>query len=199
MKKYLAIISLLFLITSCVEATVVGFGAAAIVATREKSLKDTKDDVIIAAKIDKELVINGLKTPKNSISVMVSEGRVLMTGAIRDLKKGKLASEIIWKTNGVKEVIDEVEIRDKNLAVRDFSETFTDSFLTAKIKTKLFFNRKISLADYKMSSFNGSVYLLGIAKNKSELDEVLRVISKTSGVKKVINHVVMANDRRRDG
>lgn len=181
------------------EATVVGFGAVAIVATREKSLKDTKDDVIISAKIDKEFVINGLKTPKNSISVMVSEGRVLMTGAIRDLKKGQKATEIVWKVNGVKEVIDEVEIRDKNLGVKDFGETFTDSFLTSKIKTKLFFNRKISLSDYKISSFNRSVYLLGIAKNKDELDEVLRVISKTSGVIKVVNHVIMANDHRRNG
>ncbi|HLD76525.1 MAG TPA: BON domain-containing protein [Rickettsiales bacterium] len=199
MKKFIAILALLFITASCVEATVISFGAGTIVATRNKSLSDTKDDVIIAAKIDKEFLVNGLKTPRNSVEVMVSEGRVLITGEIRDLQKGKKAVEIIWKIKGVKELIDEVEIKKEDLRIADFGGVISDTYLTSKIKTKLFFNRKVSLADYKISSFNHSVYLLGIAKDRAEIDEVLRVISKTSGIKKVVNHVILANDSRRNG
>ncbi len=199
MKKIILSLTFLLFLTSCIETVVVGSAATAIVVTRQKNLKNTKNDVIIAAKIDKEFLVNGLKTPRNSVAVMVSEGRVLLTGTIRDLEKGKKATEIVWKTKGVKELIDEVEIDEKGLKVRDFGGGVYDSLITAKIKTKLFFNREVVAADFKINTSSGVVYILGIAKNNAQLTETLRVVSKTVGVKRVVNHAILVNDTRRNG
>lgn len=197
MKNKILSLAVLFFLSSCVETVIVGSAATAVVVTRQKNLKETKDDVVIAAKIDKEFLVNGMKTPRNYIDVMVSEGRVLLTGVIRDLAKGQKANAIAWKTSGVKEIIDEIEIDEKGLRVRDFGGGFVDSFVTSKIKTKLFFSRKTTAADFKITTQNGTVYVLGISKNNAELSEALKIISNTSGVKKVVNHAILANDTRR--
>ncbi len=197
MKRILILFILGTFLTSCVETVIVGSVATTIIATREKSVKDTGRDVVIAAKIDKGLIANGMITPKNSVKAMVNEGRVLLTGHVSDLEKGKRAYEIAWSTTGVVEVIDEVQIDQKKVKVRDFTSTFTDSYLTAKIKAQLFLNRDITAADFKICTSRGDVYVFGIAGDEVQMSEALRVISNISGVKKVINHAIMNDDNRR--
>ncbi len=199
MKK-LAITLLIFLfLSSCVETVAVGSVAGVIITTREKSLEDTKKDVFISIKIDKDLLLNNLKTPRNSVKVMVNEGRVLLVGTVRNLDKGKEANKIVWNTDGVKELIDEVEVEQKGLGARDFAGGFIDSYITAKIRSKLFFSRKVTAADFKIKTENNTVYILGVAKNDHELKEALDIIASTVGVKRVVNHSILVNDRRRNG
>lgn len=199
MKKNILILSFLMFLTSCVETVIVGSVASTIAVTRQKTLKDTKNDVVIAAKIDKEFALNGLKTMRNSVKIMVNEGRVLLTGVVRDLDKGQKANQIVWKIEGVKELIDEIQIEEKGLKTRDFSGFFVDSFTTSRVKSKLFFNPKITAADFKITTSNDVVYILGVAKNNQELNEVLKAISTISGVKRVVNHAILVSDHRRNG
>jgi len=197
MKKISFAFLLLFLTTSCVETVVVGSFTTIAVVTREKSMKTTGDDILIAAQIDKNFLTNGLKGLSNSIGVTVNEGRVLLTGVIRDTNKGSLALEIAWKTGGVKEVIDEIEVNQNGVGVHDFSGTLTDSYLTSIIKSKLFFYPQIYPSNYKITTFNRVVYLLGVYRSEDDLKELLKIVSKTYGVKKVVNYVISANDDRR--
>ncbi len=197
MKLKLSVLLVLFFATSCVETVIVGAGAGVVLATREKSVVDTKDDVIISTKIDAKFIENGLKTPKNGISVMVNEGRVLLIGVVRSEEKAKLAQSLAWKTVGVKEVIDEVKINEKDLKVTDFTAPVKDSALTSWLKIKLFFKQGIKQVNYKITTMNDAVYLFGIAKNEEELQKVLYVASHTKGVKKVVNHIILASDARR--
>ncbi len=197
MKRTILLLSFAAFLTSCVETVVVGSVAGGIVATREKSVKHTVKDAGIAAKIDAKLIAKGLITPKNSVKVMVNEGRVLLTGTITDVEKGKEIYQTTWDTNGVVEVIDEVEIDQGKYRVKDFTAYFTDTYLVAKIKTKLFFDRDVTAADFKVTSSYGNVYILGTAKDRAEMNEALRVISNAGGVKKVVNHAILHDDSRR--
>ena len=197
MKNIFAAFLLLLLVTSCVETVVVGSVATIAVVTREKTIRDSGEDIAIAVKIDKDFLTSGLKGVSNSIGVMVDEGRVLLTGVVRDVEKGQLAHEIIWKIKGVKEVIDEIEISKEGVRIHDFSGSVTDSYITAAIKIKLFFKPQIAPSNYKITTFNRVVYLLGVYKSEDDLQEVLQIVSKTSGVKKVVNYVISANDSRR--
>lgn len=197
MKKISIAILLLLLTTSCVETVVVGSFATVSVVTREKTIYATVDDTLIAAQIDKEFLVNGLKGFSNSVGVTVNEGRVLLTGVIRDGDKGHFALKTAWKAQGVKEVIDEIEVSRNGIGVQDFSGSFTDSYLTSIIKSKLFFKPQIFPSNYKITTFNRVVYLIGVYKNESDLKELLSVVSKTNGVKKVVNYVISANDSRR--
>jgi osmotically-inducible protein OsmY len=191
-------LSILIFSTSCVETVLVGTAATATIVLREKTLKNTQYDAIIAAKLNTEFVGRGLKNLSNSVDVTVNEKRVLLTGIVRDQEKAKLAVDLSWKAGDVKEVIDEIQISDdEKLRPKDFSKTITDYFLTSRVELGLLFGKDISSVNYKVTTVRGEVYLLGLAADEEELHKALSLISRIRGVKKVINHVILSNDSRR--
>lgn len=197
LKKVSIVIALLFL-TSCVETIVVGSVATGVVASREKSLSSSAKDIAISSKLGTIFIKNGLKNPGNSIDITVNEGRVLLTGIVRDAKKANLAADLAWKEKGVTEVIDEIQMVDeKKIQAKDWASAANDYFITTQIETKLLFHRKILSVNYQVTTIKGVVYLLGVAEDNLELQKVLALVSKTRGVKKVVNHIILFNDSRR--
>jgi osmotically-inducible protein OsmY len=197
MKNFLLIISLIFT-ASCVETVAVGSLATGTIVVREKSIEDTKNDIIISTEIGSQLLANGLKNPGNSIDVTVNEGRVLLTGLVRDSDKAALAVDIAWRVKGVKEVIDEVQLADdKKLRPRDFTSASKDYFITWQIETKLLFAKRITSVNYQVTTVAGVVYLFGVSDSDAEMQKVLAIVSKVKGVKKVVNHVILVSDARR--
>lgn len=199
-KKISAIFVILFLtfLTSCVETVVVGSAATATVILRQKTLQDTRQDVTIATKLGTDFISRGLKTPGNSIDITVNEGRVLLTGIARNPERARLASQLAWKISGVKEVIDEIQVSEEgSLRPRDVPVAFWDYVLTLRIETALLLAREVSTVNYKVTTVNGVVYLIGVASDDEELQKVLSKISKIRGVKKIVNYIILANDSRR--
>lgn len=198
--KILSAVIILTLSTSCVETVLVASATTGTLLMREKTFADTRHDAGIASKLAVNFIEKGLKSPNNSVDIMVNEGRVLLTGIIRDHKKARLASQLAWRIRGVKEVIDEIKLsEDKHLRPRDISNASVDYVLTAEIEGRLFFKRRISSVNYKITTVNGTVYLIGIAANERELRRVLSLISKVRGVKQIINHAILSDDIRRKG
>ena len=187
----------LFSLSSCVETVVLGTAATATVMLREKTLEDTGQDVAIVSKIETQFLKVGLKNPGNSIDVTVNEGRVLLTGVVRNLEKAKIASQVVWKVEGVKEVIDEVQAETDSLRPRDFSKSAKDYFLTLRVELALLFAREIATVNYKVTTVRGVVYVIGVAQDDSEMKRALGKIAKIRGVKKIVNYVILANDARR--
>ncbi len=201
-KKISAVFAIFLLTfsTSCVETVVIGTAATATMVLREKTLDSTRQDVTISTKLGAEFIKNGLKNPGNSIDITVNEGRILLTGIARDPQKAKLAADLAWKSEGVKEVIDEIQMGDDSLLhPRDFSKAFFDYGLSLRAEAALLFGRDIASVNYKITTVNGVVYLLGVSSNEEELQNVLSKISKIRGVKKIINYVILSNDSRRRG
>lgn len=192
-------VAILILTTSCVETVVMGFVGGGVLVTREKTLQDTRSDVVIAATLTANFITHGLKNPGNSINFTVNEGRILLTGIVRDSDKTKLAQEVSWNVVGVKEVIDEIQIRDDSLHVKDFSSAAYDYFLTTEAEAKLLFSPDINWPNYKITTVDGTLYLLGVSANDFEMQRTLSVVSKIRGVEKVVNHVLLRDDPRRHG
>ncbi len=196
-RKFAALIFVFFL-TSCVETIVLGTFAGGVAITQEKKFSETVSDSVIESKILFQLTKSGLKSPKNSIEVVVNRGRVLLVGMLRDQSKSGLASDIAWKVNGVKEVIDEIQVSDsQNLELRDFAGLMRDYFITLQVESRLLFAQELASINYKITTINGSVYLIGIASDELELRKVLSVSARVRGVKKIINHITLANDKGR--
>lgn len=199
MRIITLLLSIIFL-PSCVETVVVGSLVGGTLAAREKSLEDTRSDMVITAKLGTDFITNGLKNPGNSIGITVNEGRVLLTGIVRNPEKARLAQDLSWKIKGVKEVIDEIQIKEnEKFRLRDFSSAFSDYVITAKVAAQLFFTRDISSINYQVNTVDGVVYLFGVADTEFEMRRVLSVVSKTRGVDEVVNHVILKNDSRRHG
>jgi len=193
-------VAILFLITSCVETVIIGSISGGVVATREKSLKDTRSDIGIVATLGFDFVSHGLKNPGNSVNFTVNEGRVLLTGIVRNRDKIKLAQDVSWNALGVKEVIDEIQIHENDkLRPKDFVSSFYDYVITTQVEAKLLVARDVFWPNYKITTVGGVVYLLGVAKNDFEMQRALTIASKVRGVERVVNHVLLRDDPRRNG
>jgi osmotically-inducible protein OsmY len=201
-SKKIATISTILLavfLTSCAETVVVSTGATAIFMMREKTVKHTQQDVVIATKMAAEFLKKGLKNPGNSVNIIVNEGRVLLTGIVREANKKQLASNLAWQISNVKEVIDEIQLFEgKTLRPRDFSKSLIDYLITSEIEMKLLFVQNVASINYKITTVNKTVYLIGVAQDKEENQKVLNIVAKISGVKKVVNHVILIDDNRRE-
>ena len=112
------------------------------------------------------------------------EGRALLTGAVPAQQVRADAVRLAWSVKGVKDVLNEIQISSSGIV-----DTARDAWITAQLKWKITFDENVHAINYVVETVNGTVYLIGIAKNRAELDRVLAYARELTYVKKVIRHV----------
>jgi osmotically-inducible protein OsmY len=197
-KKLIISLFCLFLLSSCVESVIVGSIATTAIAVRVKSISNSRDDVVITTKILRSLAKNNLKMPGNMIDITVDEGRILLTGIVKDKKYIKIAIDEIWKVKNVKEIINEIEINDNFRIFISAKQYIKDSFITSRIESKILANKDLDSFNYKIITVNNVVYLLGIANDNDDIDNITSLVAKIKNVKKVVSHIILKNDKRRN-
>ena len=186
--RNLLLISLM--LSSCVAAVSTGVMSLGLKAAKDRSLGESLDDQTIAIKIKKDFIAKGFKNLYTKINVEVFKGRVLYTGNVESEEDIITAIDIAWQQKEVKEVINELSVADdkKTLDVLQYSR---DSWITTKIKSKIFAERKIKFINYTIVTTNNIVYLFGAARSEEELNTVAEMAASVSGVEKVISHVTV--------
>ena len=118
---------------------VVGAGATVgVAAVQERGLKGRASDLKIEALVLEKFVKAGFKVAA-TIGAEVYEGRVLLTGASKDTKITDQAVKLTWQVDGVKEVLNEIQIG----AESGISDIAQDSWITAQLKSKMTFDQEI--------------------------------------------------------
>ena len=164
---------------------VVGAGATVgVAAVQERGLKGRASDLKIEALVLEKFVKAGFKVAA-TIGAEVYEGRVLLTGASKDTKITDQAVKLTWQVDGVKEVLNEIQIG----AESGISDIAQDSWITAQLKSKMTFDQEILSINYVVETVNRTVYLIGIGQNKAELDRVKQHAAQVKFVRNVISHV----------
>ena len=79
----------------------------------------------------------------------------------------------------------EVEVRDSG----SLTDAAQDTWISTKLRARLVGDAEIASRNYSIETINGTVYLLGLAQNRAELDRVLAHARDVSYVKRVIDHV----------
>ncbi len=196
MKVILSLIALLFL-SSCVGTVLITGFTTTRIATREKTIEDTKKDINIASQIFGEFSKEGLKIPGNSIDITVNEGRVLLTGIVSDGELARKAVDIAWRSQLASEVIDEIQIAKNKSKLNGFRTYFRDFSITTQIEGRVFFTPDVSLLNVKVDTVNSVVYLLGVARNDYEIQKITNLVARINGVKRVVSHIIKLDDERR--
>ncbi|WP_114086600.1 BON domain-containing protein [Thalassospira profundimaris] len=178
--------------TGC-TSLVVGAGATAgVAAMQERGFKNSVNDNAITAnlwrkylEIDKDMFVD--------IDIEVVEGEVLLAGRVPSDAVEMKAVEVAWQTNGVKRVINKLQV-GKEVGLMD---TASDLLISTRIKTALMFDSRVYAINYTIETVDGTVYLMGIAQNRDELDRVISHVRATSYVKRVVNFVRLKDDPTR--
>ena len=167
----------------CVGVVVGGGAAVGTAAYQERGVQIVARDLAAATKVRISL-LNAGEQYAIGVGVEVYEGRVLLTGTLANEEMRATAVSLTWKSEGVTDVINEIQIRDSSL--RDLAR---DSWITAQLKSKLTFDKEILAINYSIETVNGIVYLIGIAQNQQELDRVIAHARNLSYVRRIISHV----------
>jgi osmotically-inducible protein OsmY len=95
------------------------------------------------------------------------------------------AVRLAWSAKGVKEVINELQLADPG-GVSGFAR---DTWISTQLKFALLFDKQVSSINYSIETVRGTVYLIGLAQGRVELDRVMNHARGLSYVKKVLNYV----------
>jgi len=171
----------------------VGAGATAgVAAAEERGLKGAGNDALIRVEINEAWITEDFDT-FNRLNLQIYEGRVLISGRVPNQANADRAVELAWKAEDVREVINEIEIAEGG-GLDDFAN---DALINARLDSELLFDSEISSINYSSRSVSGTVYLLGVAQDREELDRVFRVTRSIPNVKRVVSHVILKDDPRR--
>ena len=143
----------------CSPAGVLSGGGAAtmVIAEGDKSLGTAIDDATIKLNISRELLISENNLFIN-IDTNVVEGIVLLTGIVENQESRIEAVKIVWEVEGVKEVINEIEIGDK-ASIKEYAN---DVWITAQIKALAARDIGLRSMTYNIETIKGKVFLAGI-------------------------------------
>lgn len=189
-----ALVAGALLLAGCTATgAVIGAGATAgVAASEERGIKGAGNDALIRVAINEAWLKEDFDT-FNRLNLQIYEGRVLLSGRVPDQARADKAVALAWQVEDVREVINEIEIAESG-GLEDFAN---DSLINARLDSALLFDSEVSSIDYSTRSVAGTVYLLGVAEDREELDRVFRIARDIPNVKRVISHVIMKDDPRR--
>jgi osmotically-inducible protein OsmY len=173
----------------------VGTGAGAAVAkaaAEERGIVGAVTDLTISTTIAKLWLEHDADLIAR-VDATVTEGRVLLTGIVPDPKQRVEAVRLVWRAKGVKEVINEIEVSNAS----GITYYARDAWITTQLVSNLSLDRKVQYINYSIETVNRTVYVMGIAQNKAELERVANHARQVRYVRRVINHARLKTDPSR--
>ena len=188
-KKLILTVSLVSVVPALSACGAVGLAAGAgaavgIASQQEGGVSSAASDVRIKAMIADKWFKYKVDT-FSKLSTTVDQGRVLITGIVQNPDDRVEAVRLAWQVEGVKQVINEIRVAESE-GVPGYVR---DTWITTRLRTELTFTKDISAVNYTIDTVQGTVYLMGVARNQAELDRVIEVARGVPNVKQVVSYV----------
>lgn len=119
------------------------------------------------------------------LDVTVTDGRVFLTGRARTADQRVEAVRLAWQPDGVREVVNEIQIDDAS----GLTDAATDTLITTRLRSRLLLDLDVKSGNYSIETVNQTVYIMGRARSRAELDLVLAHAREVPRVRRVVNHV----------
>ena len=184
----LSLIALLPALSGCATAILGAAGATAVTATQERSFGEALDDAAVSNEIKSRLLAHG---GLGEVDVEVAAGLVLLSGRVQTPELRLSAESIAWSVKRANDVANEIRIESPG----GFFANASDELISARVRARLLGSSSIQASNFNVETYGGTVYLLGIARNASELEKAAEEASKVGGVNQVVSYVRLRNAR----
>ena len=176
------LIALITQLAGCAAVAVGGAAAATGTAVVDKRTTGTLvEDQTIEVKAYKALNADQELKEQAHMNVTSYNTIVLLSGETPTDAMRQRAMEIVKGIDKVSHVYNELSIAAPSSLVSRSS----DSYITTKVKTKLFADKKVSGVQFKIVTEKGVVYLMGIVSH-AEAEIATDIARQTGGVQKVV-------------
>lgn len=192
--KNLTLFFILVFLSGCASAIMGGVATIGVATVQERSVKDAAIDLKLEIQIQEGLLRSDAEKLFINVDIHVLEQRVLLIGNVSSQELRDEAARIVWETSPkIKEVLNEITIGNKSSLVSEAK----DARISLSLSGLLIADAEVSDINFSHSVSKQVIYLMGIASNEIELDKVIYHARTVKGVKKVISHIIIKNDKRR--
>jgi osmotically-inducible protein OsmY len=174
------------LVGGCVAGDIAGLP------TDERTVAAVATDTRIRAELNEKWFASDLKLYQQ-VHLIVHDRRVLLTGAVERQELRENAVKTAWAIEGVREVLDELIVDPTN----SIGAIASDNAIVTELRGRLLFDKQIASVNYRFDAVNGTVYLIGVARDQAELDRALAHARALDNVRRVVNFVLLRNDPKR--
>ena len=189
MNKVFSLLLVLFL-TSCSSAT--QFGAGVNITFDPRTIGMQIDDTIMQKSLSTRLA---LKDKKYFLSIQteVLDGRIFLSGKVKEPEEKIKITKMAWETSGVRSVKNAITIKGQS----NFKSTAKDILITSQLRTALILNKKTKARNYTLETVNKKIYIFGIAMDEEEKKQVISEANKIYDVSEVIPSIYLASELSR--
>ena len=182
------LLALSFINYGCSPASVLatGGGSAMVVAEGERSIGTVIDDATIKVNIAAKF-LNAENNLFVNINTSVLEGRVLLTGLVDNQEMRIDAVRLVWEIDGVKEIINEIEIGNR-VTLKDYA---SDLWINTQARAVAAKTVGIKSITYNFETIQGKIYIAGISARPDLLDEMILALRSIKGVEEIVNYVII--------
>lgn len=179
-----------FLSSGCVAVVAGAAGAVGVSAAQDRSMGQALDDSTLSNDIKTRLLS---EEGFGEVDVEVAQGLVLLSGRVNTPEQRVRAEDIAWSAPRTQDVANEINIEPAG----GFLANAADELVTARVRASLMASKTVKSINYNIETYNGVVYLMGIARSQEELTEAAERASVVTGVKRVVSYVRISPERSR--
>jgi osmotically-inducible protein OsmY len=173
------------LLSGCIPAAVVGTAAIGATSLRsERGVSGVFSDVDVLANIHQAFRDESLAL-YDAVSVTVKEGRVLLTGRVGHPDVRQRADAVARNAKVAQEILNEIQVGPPLSASRISS----DAWLTTQAESALLFNGSAHSLNYKVTTVDSVLYVLGTSRTQFERESVLKRLRAVSGARRVVSYI----------
>jgi osmotically-inducible protein OsmY len=189
---------LLLSTTGCVPALFgAGVGVTSKMVGDDRRVGAVIDDTVLHARIRRSFLDHSpVVSVFRDVDVAVREGRILLTGQVKQPQDRVDLMRLVWDQEGVREVINEVSVANESEETGGHG-VMKDHWITTQIKARLLFEKHLHSMNYSIETVRGIVYIFGMAVTQEEMDRVIRIIGNIPGVQKIVNHARLRDSTMR--
>jgi len=193
MKSRIYLIILIFLVLSgCVGINSKGiFGTGVSIAFDPRSLGTQIDDSVMQKNLAARLTLRD-RNYLLSLNTKVLDGRIFLTGKVKDPEEKLQITKLAWETKGVRSVKNDIKLKENF----NFKQSAKDLLITSQLRTALIFNKKIKATNYQIDTYKKKIFIYGISLTAKEKEEVIKEAKEILDVKDVIASIVLVEDLR---
>jgi osmotically-inducible protein OsmY len=170
--------------TGCAAAVVGTAGAVGLTSVQEKTMGEALDDATASNEIKAKL-LNESGAKFGEVDVEVSNGLVLLSGRVNDPADRTYAEGIAWSSSRARDVANEIRIEPPG----GFMANVSDEIITGRVRSRLIGSSTVKSVNFNIETYDGVVYLMGLARSPEELRAAAEEASVVGGVKQVVSYV----------
>lgn len=171
-------------LSGCATAVVGAVGVVGVTALQDKSMGEGFDDASASNELKAKLMSAGPRR-YNEVDVEFAGRVALLTGRVSEEIDKVEAERMAWTVRLIEDVANEIQVREPG----GIKQNANDEWITARVRTKLLTDGAVKSMNINIETYDGIVYLMGLARSPAELERAAKLAARVRGVKEVVSYI----------